>query len=86
MASYELRFKRSIRKDLRSIPPPDVKKILATIEQLANDPRPPGCEKLSAQERYRVRQGRYRIPYEVEDQHLIITVVKVAHRKHVYRR
>ena len=85
MARYELRFKRSVRKDLRAIPRREVRRILARIERLAEDPRPPGCEKLSAQERYRVRLGRYRIIYEIENERLVVTVVKVAHRKHVYR-
>lgn len=85
MTSYKLVFRRSVAKDLRPIPKQDVARILRRIEALRKDPRPPECEKLSAQERYRVRQGVYRIIYEITDQHLIITVVKVGHRKHVYR-
>ena len=61
MARYELRFKPSVAKDLRGIPPADAKRVLARIETLADDPHPPGAEKLSAQARYRVRQGTYRI-------------------------
>ena len=86
MARYEVTFKSSVRKDLRSIPRADVRRILKRIEGLADDPRPPGCEKLSAQERYRVRQGRYRILYEVHDDRLVVIVVKVADRKQAYRR
>lgn len=86
MASYELVFKRSVAKDLRAIPKRDVARILQRIESLRLDPRPPGCEKLSGLDRYRVRQGVYRILYEVIDSRLIVTVVKVGHRKQVYRR
>lgn len=86
MARFELLFKRSVAKDLRRIPAPDVSRILNRIEALRDDPRPPGCERLSGQERYRIRQGVYRILYEIGDQALVVTVVKVAHRKRAYRR
>jgi len=84
MASYNLSFKKSVAKDLRNIPNKDVKKILKCIEKLCKNPRAEGCIKLSAQERYRVRQGTYRIVYEIKDTELIILVVKVAHRSVVY--
>ncbi|MDT8397339.1 MAG: type II toxin-antitoxin system RelE/ParE family toxin [Pseudomonadales bacterium] len=86
MASYELAFKKSLTRDLRSIPNEDVMRILERIQALAHDPRPPGCEKLSGQERYRIRQGVYRIVYEIEDRHLMVLVVKVGHRRKIYRR
>ncbi len=85
MASYELRFKKSVARDLRSIPKKEVARILRRVESLREDPRPPGSEKLSGQERYRVRQGVYRVIYEVMDDALIVIVVKVAHRKRVYK-
>ena len=86
MAKYDVVFKRSVYKDLRSIPNADVKRILSSIDTLAADPRPPGCEKLSGQERYRIRQGVYRIVYEIEDNRLIVTAVRVGHRGQVYDR
>lgn len=86
MARYEIVFKRSVYKDLKPIPKADVKRILDRVDLLAADPRGPGCEKLSGQERYRVRQGVYRIVYEIEDTRLIVTVVKVGHRGQVYDR
>ena len=86
MASYELVFKRSVAKDLRAFPAADVKRILERIRSLAFEPRPPGCEKLSGQERYRLRQGAYRIVYEIEDSRLVVPVVKIGHRRDVYRR
>lgn len=85
MASYELVFKKSVAKDLRAFPKQEVKRIMQRIRSLADDPRPAGCEKLSGQERYRVRQGAYRIIYEIEDARLIVLVVKVGHRRDVYR-
>lgn len=85
MASFEIRFRKSVVKDLRRIPDKDLKRILKRIESLSADPRPPGCEKLSAQERYRVRQGVYRILYEIHDRHLVVVVVKIGHRRDVYR-
>lgn len=85
MASYRLRFRKSVRRDLRPVPGKDVRRILERIEALAADPRPPGSEKLSGQERYRVRQGNYRILYEIIEDELVVTVVKVGHRRHIYR-
>ena len=86
MASYEIVFKTSVAKDLRRIPNKDVKRILDRIEALAGNPRPEGCVKLSALERYRVRQGVYRIVYDIGDTELIVQVVKVAHRREAYQR
>ena len=86
MAKYKLAFKQSVTKDFRSIPNKDVARILQRIQELQANPRPAGSEKLSGQEYYRIRQGVYRIIYEVTDELLVVTVVKVGHRKQVYRR
>lgn len=85
MAEYEIYFKASVEKDFRAIPKKDLRKIISRIEALSKDPRPPGHEKLTGQERYRVRQGLYRIIYSIQDKELTIWVVKVGHRKNVYR-
>ncbi|HPJ97202.1 MAG TPA: type II toxin-antitoxin system RelE/ParE family toxin [Syntrophales bacterium] len=85
MAGYEIYFKEPVEKDFRTVPKEDLKKILQRIEALSDDPRPPGHEKLTGQERYRVRQGLYRIIYSVQDKELTIWIVKVGHRKDVYR-
>ena len=85
MANYSLAFKKSVAKDLRNIPNKDVKRILTCIESLCENPRAEGCIKLSGQERYRIRQGVYRVGYEIKDSELIILVVKVAHRSDVYK-
>ncbi|MGG7054649.1 type II toxin-antitoxin system RelE family toxin [Nitrosomonas sp. ANs5] len=86
MASYKLVFKKSVSKDFRPIPNKDVAHLLQRMQALQENPRPVGSEKLSGQERYRIRQGVYRIIYEVADELLVVTVVKVGHRKHVYKR
>jgi len=85
MAAYKIFFKKSVQKDLSSIPNNDLKKILSRIENLGGNPRPAGCEKLTGQERYRLRQGRYRILYSIQDDELTIWIVKIGHRKDVYR-
>ena len=85
MASYELAFRKSVAKDLRALPTRDVRRIMQRIRSLADDPRPPGCEKLSGLERYRLRQGDYRIVYEIRDQVLVVVIVQVGHRREVCR-
>jgi mRNA interferase RelE/StbE len=85
MAAYRIYFRASVEKDFASIPKSDLKKILQRIRSLAEDPRPAGCEKLTGQERFRVRQGRYRIVNSIHDQELTVWVVKVGHRKDIYR-
>ena len=85
MAGYSISFRRSVEKDLARIPKRELSRILARIELLGANPRPPGCEKLSGQERYRVRQGRCRIIYSVQDDELTVWVVKVGHRRDAYR-
>ena len=85
MAAYKVFFRESVEKDFAAIPKSDLKKILQRIRSLAEDPRPSGCEKLTGQERYRLRQGRYRIVYSIQDKDLTVWVVKLGHRKDIYR-
>lgn len=85
MAAYKIFFKKSVWKDFKSIPDNDLAKIIECIESLGTNPRPPGCKKLSGQEKYRFRQGRYRIIYSIQDDELDVWIVKVGHRKNVYR-
>ena len=84
MEKYKLLFKKSVTKDLRSLPKGDVKKILSRINLLVEDPRGKGCKKLSGHDFYRVRQGVYRIVYEIVDANLVVHVIKVAHRSRAY--
>ncbi|MDD4874641.1 MAG: type II toxin-antitoxin system RelE/ParE family toxin [Dehalococcoidales bacterium] len=85
MAEYKIFFKAPVEKDLRIIPRKDTLRILQRIKSLTADPRPTGCEKLIGQERYRLRYGNYRIVYSIQDDMLTVWIVKIAHRKDVYR-
>ncbi len=85
MGKYRLVFKKSVAKDLRGIPKKDVTRILKCFDALAENPRPPGCEKLSGREIYRIRQGVYRIVYEIKDDEIEIVVTKVSHRRQAYK-
>jgi mRNA interferase RelE/StbE len=85
MARYELRIRKSVAKDIDSLPKKDVQRIVEAIGGLADNPRPPQSLKLSGAEKYRLRCGVYRVLYEIQDKVLIVCVVKVGHRKDVYR-
>ncbi len=85
MAAYSIYFRNSVEKELKRIPKRDLSRLLERIKALGDEPRPQGCEKLSGQERYRVRQGNYRVIYSVQDNELTVWVVKVGHRRDVYR-
>ena len=76
MARYEVRFRKSVSKDLDPIPQKDVQRIIAVIDALADDPRPPQSKKLSGPEKYRLRSGVYRVLYEIQDDVLVVCVVK----------
>ena len=86
MAKYKLVLKPSAVKEIEAVPrKKDRQQIIKRIGMLADNPRPPGCTKLSGYDRYRIRQGPYRIVYGIEDDELVVLVVKVGHRKDVYR-
>ena len=86
MAKYSVLYTETFYKSLKSIPGKDVKRILRKTQTLTIDPRPYGCQKLAGQERYRIRQGNYRIIYSIEDAKLIVIVVNIGHRREVYAR
>jgi mRNA interferase RelE/StbE len=85
VASYSVLIKRSAAKEIDALPLKDRRRVVAKIQALGTDPRGEGSEKLSGEEKYRVRQGDYRILYEITDTELIVTVVKVGNRRDVYR-
>ena len=85
MAEYKIYFKQSAIKDHDAIPKKDLQRIIDRIDLVKEDPRPPGCVKLSGQERYRVRQGNYRIVYSIQDDVLTIWIVKIGRRRDVHR-
>jgi mRNA interferase RelE/StbE len=83
---YSIEIKHSAAREIEALPLEERRKIVERIGRLADDPRPRGCEKLVGGERYRVRQGDCRIVYSIEDSRLTVWVVKVGHRRDVYRR
>lgn len=86
MASYNILLTRSAAKELEGVPTKDRQRIVRRIGALAENPRPAGAERLSGDDKYRIRQGDYRILYEIEDDQLVVTVVRVGNRREVYRR
>lgn len=87
MARFSLRIKKSAVKELEAIASKaDRRRIISRIESLVENPGPPGAQKLSGRDRYRIRQGRYRILYTIEDKLLIVYIIKIGDRKDVYRR
>jgi mRNA interferase RelE/StbE len=86
VAKYELRIKKSAAKELEAVSrKADRQRLVQRIHSLADNPRPPGCKKLSGANKYRIRQGNYRIVYSIEDDKLVVYVVKVGDRKSVYK-
>jgi mRNA interferase RelE/StbE len=86
MERYRLLIRKPAADELGRVPGKDVRRIVERIQALATEPRPNGCEKLSAQERYRLRQADYRIVYAIDDKEKIVEVVKIGHRGEIYRR
>jgi mRNA interferase RelE/StbE len=85
MAKYKIEIKKTAAKEIKKLPAKDINRVIKLIDELAGNPRPEGCLKLSNNEKYRIRFGVYRLLYEIYDDLSLITVVKVAHRKDVYR-
>ncbi len=84
MAKYKLTFKKSVAKDLQKVPKKDVARILQCIDKLAQTPRFVGCKKLKSSEFYRARVGVYRILYEIREDVVVISIIKVGHRSAIY--
>ncbi len=85
MASYKIFIKPSAAKELEAVPRKDRLRIVEKIRGLSSNPRPPCYEKLSGEEKYRIRQGDYRVLYSIQEDEIVITIVKVGHRREVYR-
>jgi len=85
MAKYKILLKHSAVKELEDIPKKDIKKIIKRIQSLALNPRSSGAKKLSDQERYRIRQGDYRIVYSIQDNEFTVHIYKIGHRREIYR-
>ena len=85
MASYRLLIKPSAVKELESLPTQDRRRLVTRLKRLSTDPRPPGSERLSGKDLWRIRQGNYRVLYSMDDSELIVLVIKIGHRHDVYR-
>lgn len=85
MTKYDLRIKASAEKEFAAVPPRDRSRLLIKVSQLVHQPRPHGIEKLAGCPAYRIRQGDYRLIYEIDDENSVVTVIKVGHRREVYR-
>jgi len=85
MARYKITIKKSAAKELEDIHKKDLRKIVKRIQALAQNPRPPGSQKLSIREQYRIRQGDYRIIYSIDDENRIVDIFKIGHRREIYR-
>jgi mRNA interferase RelE/StbE len=86
VANYRIEISSSAEKSLKKIPKKDINKIIESIQILAINPYPDGCRKLAGEENaFRIRQGHYRIIYEVEGKKLLILILKIGHRKDIYR-
>ena len=85
MESFRIYIKPTAVKEIESLPKKDRLRIIAKIKTLAENPRPSGCEKLSGEDKYRIRQGSYRLVYSIQDDAREVLIVKVGHRRDVYR-
>ena len=85
MASYRLFIKPSAAKELEGLPLSQRRRVVTRMRRLATDPRPPGCEKLSGEKKYRIRQGPYRVLFTIDDASCEVVIVRIAHRRDVYR-
>jgi mRNA interferase RelE/StbE len=85
MGKYSLFVRKSAAGELEAVPKKDLQRIVKRIQALGDDPRSRGCEKLSSQERFRIRQGDYRIVYSIDDARQAAEIFKIGHRREVYR-
>lgn len=85
MEKYKVFLRKSAASELGALSGKILQRIIARIRELEKNPRPPGCRKLSAEEKYRLRQGDYRIVYSVEDKDRTVVIVNIGHRKDIYR-
>ncbi|WP_375499095.1 type II toxin-antitoxin system RelE/ParE family toxin [uncultured Nostoc sp.] len=84
--SYEVKFSRGAKKQFRKLPIDIQQRIQTKINDLAIEPRLNGIKKLQGDNNsYRVRVGDYRVVYEIDDDVLIVTVIKVGHRSEIYK-
>ena len=86
MASYNISWKKSTKKDLKKIPKQEVLKIINAVQALSDNPTPPGSTKLTGSTiTFRIRVGNYRVIYDIHDDEIRIEVIKVGPRGSVYK-
>ena len=85
MAKYNITIKKSAAKELEDIPKKNLRRIVKRIQSLAANPRPHGSQRLSSSEQYRIRQGDYRVIYSISDKEFLVDIVKIGHRREIYR-
>ena len=83
--AYRIEIRRQAIKDLARIERKDRQKIAAAIDELAQNPRPVGCKRLRNREGWRIRIGEYRVLYSIKEERLLVLVVRIGHRREVYR-
>ena len=83
--SYSIQILRRAQKELAQLPKGEYERIKGAVQNLANDPRPAGCKKLTAREGWRIRVGDYRVIDEIDDAKQELTVLHVGHRRDVYK-
>ncbi|ANV91251.1 type II toxin-antitoxin system RelE family toxin [Picosynechococcus sp. PCC 8807] len=86
MAGYSIEFLKTAQKELSKLPKDTQRRIIEKIEALINDPYPPDTKKLkNGNGRFRIRVGNYRIIYRIENEKLIILIIKIGHRREIYQ-
>jgi len=83
--NYTVVFLRRAQKELGNLPAIEYERVRDAIAELANDPRPPGCKKLTGRDGWRIRTGNYRVIYDINDRELVVTVVRVGNRRDICR-
>ena len=86
MASYRIVLRKSAAKEIEKLDQKNISRVIGKIQALSVDPRPPGCKRLSGEEKFRIRAGAYRILYQIVDHELIVTIVRARHRRDAYRK
>ena len=82
---YKIELRRRAQRALGRLPKTDFQAVVEAMKELAQTPRPRGVEKVKSAGLWRIRQGDYRIIYGIDDKQLLITVVRIGHRREIYR-
>ena len=83
--SYAVSILRRAQRELAQLPAEDYERVRDSIQALSENPRPPGCLKLTGREGWRIRVGRYRVIYEIDDRRQVVIVLHIGPRRDIYR-